>query len=102
MPLTCPFRVAATERVVHMILGVTTGAWAGFVFFTGFTDWAARPTALVPTAYGLVSWVLTAYALGAGLSAARDALASERLAHQAKFLPPSVTAPRRRPAMAGR
>jgi hypothetical protein len=95
-------QVSATERVVHMILGVTTGAWAGFVFFTGFIDWWSRPTALSSTAYGVVSWILTAYALGAALSAARDALASVRLARQARFLPPAVTAPRRRPAMAGR
>ena len=38
--------VSATERVVHMILGVTTGAWSGFVFYTGFTDWWSQPTAL--------------------------------------------------------
>lgn len=80
--------VAATERVVHMILGVTTGAWAGFVFFTGFTDWWVRPTALAGTAYGVVSWLLTAYAVAVALSATRDALAAWHLERQARFLPP--------------
>jgi hypothetical protein len=71
--------VAATERVVHMVLGVTTGAWAGFVFYTGFSDWWSRPTALVATAYGAISWVLTFFAIAVALSAARDALAAARL-----------------------
>lgn len=93
--------VAATERVVHMALGVTTGAWSGFVFFTGFTDWWSQPTALAGTAYGAVSWLLTAYAAGATLSALRDAAAAARLDRAARFLPPSALS-RRRPAMAGR
>lgn len=78
--------VAATERVVHMMLGVTTGAWAGFVFYTGFTDWWPRPTALAPTAYGSVSWLLTFYAVAVAVSATRDALAGARLERQARFL----------------
>jgi hypothetical protein len=94
--------VSATERVVHMILGVTTGTWTGFVFFTGFADWWERPSALVGTAYGAVSWLLTAYAIGAALSAVRDALAADRLERQARFLPPEATSPRRRPMMAER
>lgn len=78
--------VAATERVVHMILGVTTGAWAGFVFYTGFSDWWPRPTALVGTAYGLVSWLLTFYALVVALSATRDAVAAVHLERQARYV----------------
>ena len=92
--------VAPTERVVHMILGVTTGAWSGFVFYTGFTDWWSRPTGLAGTAYGTVSWLLTAYAVGAALSATRDALAAGRLGREAKSLP--TGAGRRRPLVAGR
>lgn len=86
-------RVSATERVVHMLLGVTTGAWVGFVFFTGFADWWPRPTALTATAYGMVSWVLTAYAAAVAVSAARDALAALRLDRQARFLPPAPGRP---------
>ena len=83
--------VAATERVVHMMLGVTTGAWAGFVFYTGFDDWWSRPTALVSTAYGRVSWLLTFYAVAVAISATRDALAAARLERQA--IPPEVVRP---------
>jgi hypothetical protein len=82
--------VSATERVVHMILGVTTGAWAGFVFYTGFTDWWQRPTALAGTAYGLVSWLLTFYAVAVAISATRDAVAALRLERRARFMPAPV------------
>ncbi len=82
--------VAATERVVHMILGVTTGAWAGFVFYTGFTDWWPQATALTPTAYGVVSWLLTLYALAVAMSATRDAIAARHLDRQARRVPPEV------------
>jgi hypothetical protein len=92
--------VSATERVVHMILGVTTGAWAGFVFFTGFTDWWQRPTGLQPTAYGEVSWLLTFYALAVAISATRDAVAARHLDRQSKFLPPDEP-PDQRPVLAG-
>jgi hypothetical protein len=92
-------RVAATERVVHMLLGVTTGAWAGFVFLTAFTDWIAQPTGWRETSYGIVSWLLTAFGLAVGASAARDALAARRLDREARFLPPRDDRPR--PALAG-
>lgn len=76
--------VAAAERVVHMILGVTTGAWAGFVFYTGFADWWARPTGLSATGYGWVSGVLTFYAAAVVVSATRDAVAAWHLERQAR------------------
>lgn len=92
--------VAAAERVVHMILGVTTGAWAGFVFYTGFTDWWSRPTALTATGYGVVSWLLSFYALAVAISATRDAIAAYHLERQAKLLPPEQGT-RRRAVMVG-
>lgn len=82
--------VAAAERVVHMILGVTTGAWAGFVFYTGFTDWWSRPSGLVGTGYGWVSWVLTFYAAAVIVSATRDAVAAWHLERQARVLRPAA------------
>jgi hypothetical protein len=92
--------VAATERVVHMMLGVSTGAWTGFVFYTGFTEWWRQPTALGPTGYGEVSWLLTFFALAVLISAVRDAAAARHLERQARFLPPHQLAARR-PALAG-
>jgi len=85
--------VAATERVVHMMLGVTTGAWSGFVFYTGFTEWWKQPSGLSATGYGAVSWLFTAYALAVMLSATRDAVAAHRLDRQARFLPPATGRP---------
>lgn len=83
-------QVSATERVVHMILGVTTGAWTGFVLYTGFTDWWQRPSALSGTGYGLVSWLLTIFAVAVAISATRDAVAAVRLERQARFRPAPV------------
>ncbi|MGZ9030325.1 MAG: hypothetical protein ACXW2G_03075 [Burkholderiaceae bacterium] len=85
--------VAATERVVHMMLGVTTGAWAGFVFYTGVNDWWSQPTALAGTAYGFVSWLLTFYAIAVAISATRDAVAAAHLDRQARFLCPEAVRP---------
>lgn len=76
--------VAATERVVHTLLGVTTGAWTGFVFFTGFSDWWPRPAALYRTGYGEVSWLLTFYAAAVAVSATRDAVAARHLDRQVR------------------
>ena len=92
-------QVSATERVVHLMLGVTTGAWTGFVFYTACTVWLNRPTALEGTGYGLVSWVLTFFAVGVAVSATRDALAARRLGREARFLPPGASD---HPALAGR
>lgn len=88
--------VPATERIFHTVLGISTGAWIGFVFHTGIVHWWPRPTAFAATGYGLVSWLLTAYAAAAAVAAVRDALAAQRLARQARYLPP-----RRRPVLAG-
>lgn len=91
-------RVSATERVVHLMLGVTTGAWVGFVFHTAIASWWQQPTGFVATGYGRVSWLLTAFAGAVAISATRDALAARRLDRAARFLPPGRDA---RPAMAG-
>jgi len=71
--------LSATERVVHMMLGVTTGAWSGFVFYTAFMEWWGQPSGLRATGYGAVSWLLTAYALAVIVSATRDAVAAHHL-----------------------
>jgi uncharacterized protein len=92
--------VPATERAAHMVLGFSTGAWAGFVFFTGLSDWALQPAALSATGYGVVSWLLTAYALVFSLAAVRDSLAAGRLERQARYLPPVERGPRQ-PALIG-
>ena len=80
-------RLSATERVVHLILGVTTGAWAGFVFHTAINSWWSQPTGFSATGYGRVSWLLTAFGAAVAISAVRDALAARRLDREARFLP---------------
>ena len=85
--------LAATERVVHMVLGVTTGAWTGFVFYTAFTDWWSQPTGWTAASYGLVSWLFTAYALAVAVSATRDAIAARHLDRRARGLSLETTEP---------
>jgi uncharacterized protein len=82
--------VDLVERVVHFARGITTGAWAGFVFFTAFTQWMTAPTVLVPMSYGWVSLALSGYALVAAFIALRDARLATRLAARAKYLPPAA------------
>lgn len=81
--------VGRVERVVHLARGITTGAWAGFVFFTAFANWMALPTALAPMSYGWVSLALSAYAVAAAFVALRDARVATLLAARAKYLPPT-------------
>lgn len=81
--------VGLVEHVVHFARGVTTGAWAGFVFFTAFTHWMAAPTAFAPMSYGWVSLALSGYALAAAFTALRDARLAQLLAARAKYLPPA-------------
>jgi uncharacterized protein len=82
--------VGLVEHVVHLVRGVTTGAWAGFVFFTAFAQWMTAPTALAPMFYGWVSLALTTYAAIAGLTALRDARAATAMASRARYLPPAA------------
>jgi uncharacterized protein len=89
--------VGLVERVVHFARGITTGAWAGFVFFTAFAHWMTAATALAPMSYGWVSLALSAYALTAGLIALRDARLAQLLAARAKYLPPASRAQRPAP-----
>lgn len=42
-------------------------------------EWGARPTALVPAAHGVLSWIISALALCAAAWAVRDSLAWLRL-----------------------
>lgn len=90
--------VDLVERVVHFARGITTGAWAGFVFFTAFAHWMTAPTALAPMSYGGVTLALSAYALAAAFIAVRDARLAQLLGARAKYLPP---APRTRRPVPG-
>lgn len=69
-------RLSSAERLTHMILGATTGAYFALVAYHASLEWLAAPTRLQLTSHGAVSWILTVYAISVLVSAARDASAS--------------------------
>lgn len=72
-------RLPRAERLVHMILGATTGAYIALVAHHALTEWIGAPPKLQLTDHGVVSLILSAYAVIVIVSAMRDAVASRRL-----------------------
>ena len=66
------------ERVVHVFLTLNLGFIAALLVPV-LLEWGARPTALVPHAHGVASWLLSAFALAALTWSIRDAVAWRRL-----------------------
>jgi hypothetical protein len=71
-------RLTAIERVNHMLLGLNTGLYAGFVALQVVTRWRHQPTALVPVHYPWLSELLSACAVLIVAWALRDGIASRR------------------------
>lgn len=70
-------KLPAGERVMHTLMAIIYGAFlANFV--PQLLRWSHEPTALAPADYGLVSWLMTAMAVGVFLSGVRDVVASLR------------------------
>jgi len=72
-------RLSRAERLVHMILGGTTGAYMALVAYHALTKWISAPTDVQLTDHGAVSLILSIYAISVIASAMRDAAASRRL-----------------------
>ncbi len=72
-------RLSRAERLVHMILGGTTGAYIALTAYHASTDWIDAPTGLQLTNHGIVSPILSIYAVSVIVSAVRDARASRQL-----------------------
>jgi hypothetical protein len=71
------------ERINHMLLGMNTGCYATLIVWQGWRDWRLQPDSIVATNHGLMSWVLSACALGVGIWTLRDAIASRSLQNEA-------------------
>ena len=69
-------RLSRAERITHMILGATTGAYFALIAYHASLEWIAAPTRLQFTSHGTVSVILTLYGAGVLISAVRDASAS--------------------------
>jgi hypothetical protein len=66
------------ERILHVILTLNLGAIIT-VLYPLLREWGSRPTALAPTGYGILSWIISLFAVTALAWAVRDALARHRL-----------------------
>jgi hypothetical protein len=63
------------ERAMHALMGITYGIFIA-LFYPNAAAWFSATSGLATTSYGLLSWILTAFALGVGLSGIRDLAAS--------------------------
>ena len=66
------------ERVLHVFLTLNLGAII-LVLAPLLAEWGARPTALAPAGHGILSWIISVFALCAAAWAVRDTLAWLRL-----------------------
>jgi uncharacterized protein len=63
------------ERITHAVMGILYGAFL-YTLVPELWAWSRLPAGLVIADRGLVSWVLTAFALGVAGSGLRDLRAS--------------------------
>ena len=68
------------ERILHIFLTLNLGAIIA-ILYPLLREWGARPTALAPTGHGVLSWIISLFALSALAWAVRDTLAWARLRH---------------------
>lgn len=72
-------RLSRAERLLHMILGGTTGAYMALVIYHAVVEWIPSASALASTDHGIVSIILSVFACGVLISGVRDAHAARRL-----------------------
>lgn len=85
-------RLPAGERVMHTIMAIVYGAFLAHLLPQVFRWAGHESTGLVPVHYGLLSWVLSAFAVGVFLSGVRDVIASFHLP-SGNELPERATSP---------
>ena len=71
-------KLPAFERVLHTVLAINFGAILA-VWTPELSHWAAAPTALAPTGYGIWSWIMTLFGLGVFAWGLHDLAAVVRL-----------------------
>ena len=71
-------RLPPGERIMHTVMAIVYGAFLAFLI-PQVLNWMKQPTALVPVSHGLLSWILSAFAVGVLLSGVRDIVASFRM-----------------------
>jgi hypothetical protein len=66
------------ERVMHAVMGITYGVFLALLYPQA-SRWMTLDTAFGAANYGVVSWILTFFAVGVFTSGIRDLIASRRL-----------------------
>ncbi len=74
-------RLPPGERVMHAVMGIVYGVFLTLLF-PHAAQWSKADSGFGAANYGLLSWVLTAFAAGVLASGVRDLAASRRLARQ--------------------
>jgi uncharacterized protein len=72
-------KLPSGERVMHAIMGIVYGVFLA-EFYPHLASWAKLDSAFQAAGYGVISWVLTVYAVGVFSSGLRDLAASRKLA----------------------
>ncbi len=71
-------RLPAGERVMHAVMGIAYGVFLALLYPQA-ARWAKIDSGFGGANYGIVSWILTIFAVGVCLSGIRDLRASRRL-----------------------
>ena len=73
-------RLPAGERVMHAVMGIVYGAFLT-LFYPYAVEWTRLASGFGAADYGVVSWILTFFALGVAASGVRDLAAAAQMAH---------------------
>ncbi len=71
-------KLPAGERSMHAIMGITYGIFVALIFPHAL-GWAHEQTGFAATSYGVLTWLLSLFALGVLGSGIRDAIAAHAL-----------------------
>ncbi len=72
-------RLPAGERVMHAVMGIVYGVFLA-LFYPSALVWFHLQSGFGPASYGVISWILSVFAIGVASSGIRDLIASKKLA----------------------
>jgi hypothetical protein len=72
-------RLPAGERVMHAVMGIVYGVFLA-LFYPNAVAWFHLQSGFGAASYGVISWILSVFAIGVASSGIRDLIASKRLA----------------------
>ena len=75
-------KLSPTERVVHLVMSMTGGAYVAFLILV-LWDWFADESVLTFASYGAFSYILSLFGLGVLAWGVRDLIAGVKLARAA-------------------